>query len=448
MSATATPTPLIPHAPGALPLVGHGLAILRQPLEFLNSLPAHGDIVQIQLGPTRVPLVCNPELVRTMLRNDRVFDKGGLLFDRGRELLGNGLVTCQHNEHRRQRRLLQPAFRQHCMPGYGQIIAEQMHAVLGTWQDDQVLDVVPVLKHLSTRVAAVALFSKVLPPDKLERIAEDVETFSAGVFRRILLPPIAASVPTPANVRYDRARQRLRRTIAEVIADYRANGIDSGGILPILMATRDDQSAQQQLSDEECSDQAITLFFAAIETLAIASAWALYLIAQNPDTRQRLEAEADQVLGGRFATYEDVPALAYTNRIVKETLRICSPAWLITRVVTEDTQLGGYQLPAGEVVGCSPLMMHLDPGIHPAAQAFDPDRWQEETAPHTDTVLPFSAGARKCIGDTFAMVEATLTLSSIASRWRIEAVPNGHPKPSFHAFYTPRNLKLKIAPRG
>jgi cytochrome P450 len=259
-----------------------------------------------------------------------------------------------------------------------------------------------------------------------------------------MLPSAISQLPTPANIRYNRARQRLRDTIAQIIAEYRAGGIDRGGLLPLLMASRDLESAQQQLSDEECADQAVTIFFAGIETAAITLAWALHSVAQDAGIRTRLYAEADEVLSGRTATFADMPRLEYTGRIITETLRMRSPTWLITRVVTTDTQLGPYHLPAGKIVGCSPLMTHLNPGLHHDPDTFNPDRWQDASS-HTVTMIPFSGGARKCIGDGLSAVETTLGLASIAARWHIESVVPA--KASLHAFHVPKNLEIKFTAR-
>src|SRR5262245_51578322 len=104
-------------APGALPLVGHSLSLVYAPLWFVISLPAHGDLVRIRLGPIEAIVVCAPELVRQVLLNDRVFDKDGPFYDRTRAAFGDGLATCPHGLHRRQRRLAQPSFHPARLPG-------------------------------------------------------------------------------------------------------------------------------------------------------------------------------------------------------------------------------------------------------------------------------------------------------------------------------------------
>jgi len=117
------------EAGGAWPLLGHGPALYRRPLAFLESLPAHGRLVRIRMGPRPVVVVCDPELTDRMLREDQVYDKGGPLFEKARESMGNGLVTCPHADHRRQRRLCQPAFHPARLEGYAQVMAEQVGRV-------------------------------------------------------------------------------------------------------------------------------------------------------------------------------------------------------------------------------------------------------------------------------------------------------------------------------
>jgi pentalenene oxygenase len=89
---------------------------LRDRLRFLRSLPAHGDLVWIRVGPWKALVVTSEEASRGLLLDDRTFDKGGPLYDRIRETGGNGLVSCPHADHRRQRRLIQPCFHPDRLP--------------------------------------------------------------------------------------------------------------------------------------------------------------------------------------------------------------------------------------------------------------------------------------------------------------------------------------------
>lgn len=121
-------------APGALPVLGHTFSLLSDPLGFLTSLPARGDLVRIRVGPFEMIVVCTPELVRQVLLNDRIFDKVGPFFDRARDAFGDGLATCSHSMHRRQRRLVQCAFHPARFPGYAQVMTKHIAGVTASWE--------------------------------------------------------------------------------------------------------------------------------------------------------------------------------------------------------------------------------------------------------------------------------------------------------------------------
>jgi pentalenene oxygenase len=438
-------------APGALPLFGHTLRFLRDPLHFLRSLPAFGDVVTIRLGPVNALVVCTPELTRRVLVDDRTFDKGGFLFDRGREVVGNGLATCPYQEHRRQRRLIQPTFHRANLPAYAREMSAQVRAAADAWQPGRTIDVLAETTMLSLRTATATFFSAT-PAAVRESLITDMATVGAEAYRRMLLPPRAAAIPTPGKRRFDRARTRFRQTVDCVIADYRADNVDRGDLMSMLLAAQDDLAgpdAQGYLSDDEVSDQVMTFFFAATETLGASLAWALHLLGRHPRIEERLHAEVDAVLNDRVATFEDLPRLEVTRNIITETQRLYPPTWLLTRRTTVDTELGGRAVLAGTVVVYSPYLVHHRADLYRDPERFDPDRWVPERAKSIprDAYLAFGAGARKCIGDSVAMTEATLALATIAARWRLEPAPGRQVKASPSALLNPTGLYMRTLTR-
>jgi cytochrome P450 len=437
------------RAPGALPLLGHTVALLRDPLRFLSSLPQHGDLVRIRLGLADAIVICDPELTRQMLLDGRTFDKGGPLFDRANEVLGDGLGTCPHGEHRRQRRLTQPAFHQARLPAYAQTMADQCDAVTGAWQDGQVIDVLPEMTALTIRVTAATMFGTALPPAIFGQILADFAAVVDGIYLRMLLPSPFDRLPIPANRRYDRARARLRQTIGQITDGYRNDGADHGDLLSMLAAARDATTlgaAGQRLSGIEICDQAVTFLFGGTETTAALLASALYLLARHPDIQRQLQHEVDTVLAGAMPSYEDLPRLELAGRFLSETLRIYPPVWIITRTTTTDTRLGRHSIPAGTTIAYSPYLIHHRADLHADPGDFDPDRW---ASPHDrGTFIPFGAGARKCIGDTFAITEATLALASIARRWHLQPIPGAKNRPTPRTTLAPSRVRLRVTARA
>ncbi|OLT33221.1 hypothetical protein BJF79_08035 [Actinomadura sp. CNU-125] len=429
--------PNIPVAPGALPVLGHLLPALRDPWAFLKSLPAHGDLVHIKAGPLTAVVVCDPYLTRQVLVNDATFDKGGLLFERGREVGGNGLGSCVHAEHRRQRRLAQPAFHRDMLPGYTGTMTATIDEVTASWRHGQVIDLVAETMQAASTIVMRTLFSDSLPPTVMQQALDDVTTILQGVLRRTVIPPpvdrALGWLPAGGARRYARARDRLRRTLGTVIAQRRtAHGPGPGrpvaderkDLLAALLAARDTEGDGSGLSDDEIVDHAVTFFGAGVETTAATLAWALHLLGGHPEVARRLRAEVDAVLDGRTATHEDLPALDLTGRVITETLRLKSPAWLLTRSVTADARLGTHVLPAGTTVVFSPYLIHHRSDLFPRPDRFDPDRWLPErsAAIPRQAFIPFGMGARKCIGDQFALHQASIFLATITARWRLEPV--------------------------
>ncbi|NGO69891.1 cytochrome P450 [Streptomyces boncukensis] len=426
-----SPSP-IPTAPGALPLLGHVVPLLRDPLGFLTRLPEYGDVVQVRIGPVPVIVVCDPALTRHVLLHDQTFDKGGPVIERVREFLGNGLATCQYSEHRHQRRLLQPAFLPARIPGYTKIITARSAEMTNSWQDGQALNVLAAMQELMARITADTLFSATMPSAVLNQCLNDLNTIFKGLTLRLLAPPPLDRLPTPGNRHYHQARARLRHTLSRVITDYRSAGTDHGDLLSALLAACGTGTAGHVLTDAEISDQIMTFFFGGSGTTGATLAWALYVLGHHPDVEARLHAEADAILDGRPATHADLPHLELTDRIITETLRLWPPGLCFTRTCTADTRLGPYPILAGSTLAYSAYLLHRRGDLYPDPERFDPDRWVpgNPSLPRREAFTAFGGGARRCIGDRLGIAEAVLVLATIAARWRLEPLPGARFRPT------------------
>ncbi|WP_328387517.1 cytochrome P450 [Nocardia sp. NBC_00416] len=444
-----TASEVIPQAPGGLPLLGHVVPLLRDPLALLTSLPAYGDLVQIRLGPGRVVVVCSPELAAEVFRDDRTFDKGGFLIDRVGELLGDGLLTCPHDLHRRQRKLVQPAFRRERLAGYAQMMTAHTAAFTSRWHDGQVLDVPAEMAELTMAIAMETMFSQGLSSEAARRAADDLTTITEEMFRRLITPRLLDRLPTPGNRRYRRACDRLRQIVGDIIAERRADGADHGDFLSMLLDARDESTSERNatLTDTDIRDQVITLFGAGWETTANTLTWALHLLAGNPGIRDRVHAEVDAVLAGAPAGFEHLPKLELTSRVVTETLRLYPPGWILTRTVTADTHLGGYPVSPGTTVVVSPYLIHHRPEVFTDPERFDPDRWAQAAAPPRNASIQFGGGARKCVGDQFALTEAVLALATMTARWRLDPVPGQQVRPAAAVALHPSGLRMRVTSR-
>lgn len=435
----------IPLVKGSLPLVGHALQLLRDPLGFVVGAARSGPLARIRIGPREAVLVCDHELVHALLVNDRVFDKGGPLYDRARESMGNGLVTCPHSGHRQRRRAVQPAFTADRVAVYSREVAQVVSRETSRWQHGQELDITAELMAMSSAVTVRSVFGSELAAGTAEQVVADFDVLVPGMFRRMLLPPALSRLPLPVQRRYDEAAGRARRTVSGIIAARRDSATDFGDLLSALEATVG-PSGPRTSTDEELMDDVFSFFLAGTETVASAVAWTMLLIAQHPEVEARLHAEVDRVLAGEQVTFEHLDALTFTNAAVTEALRLYPPVWLLTREVTEDVDLGGHHLAAGTTIAFSPYLLHRDATVFERPDDFDPDRW-ETTKPPRGAFVPFGEGARKCVGERFAMSLAVLSVVDIASRWRLSIADEKSVRPAAKASLAPRGLRMRLDDR-
>jgi cytochrome P450 len=185
------------------------------------------------------------------------------------------------------------------------------------------------------------------------------------------------------------------------------------------------------MTDKQLRDEVMTLFLAGHETTANALAWTFWLLSSNVAAEAKLAEELERVLGGRTPTMADLPRLPYVERVIKESMRLYPPAWVMGRESVGECEVGGYRMPAGTTALMSQWVVHRDPRYHHDPQRFDPDRWTaeyEEGLPRF-AYFPFGGGPRQCIGAGFAMTEARLVLAAVAQRFRMKLVPGQRVEP-------------------
>ncbi len=256
-----------------------------------------------------------------------------------------------------------------------------------------------------------------------QAIAEMMEEFSRilGLAARFQPP---AWVPTRVNRKLRAAARQIDGLILGIIAERKQSHARGetlrDDLLSLLVDARDEDGAG--MSDTQIRDEAMTLFLAGHETTALVLTFALYLLSQHPDRQARLGEEVARVLGGRRPTYEDLPALAETELVVLETMRLYPPAWVMARQALTAVEVGGFRFPRGAEFVMSPWVVHRDPKLFPDPDTFNPDRWRDDLAKRLPrfAYFPFGGGPRVCIGNRFAMMEAKLVLAALLQRFRFE----------------------------
>ena len=444
-------TPEAPRPPGPhLPLWGALVGPGRDPLAmFQRYARQYGDVTFFKLGAERCYFVNHPNFIKDVLvTHQRNFTKSRGL-ERARKLLGDGLLTAEGQTHLRHRRLLQPAFHRDRIAAYAQVMIDYASRVSGRWQDGATLDISREMMRVTLSIAGKALFDT-----DVESSADEVGVAVTAVLESFwlnLLPgaDFLEKLPIPKLRRAHASRLELDALIYRMIDARRASGdAHRGDMLSMLIDAQDEDTAG--LTDEEVRDEAITILLAGHETTANALTWTLYLLSQNPDAESKLHAELDQVLAGRVPEPHDYAQLAYTRKILTESMRLYPPAWVIGRRAIAEYALGDYTLPARAIVFMSPYVMHRNARFYADATRFDPDRWTAsfEAALPKFAYFPFGGGARQCIGEQFAWMEGVLVLATIARSWRLSLDPSQRVVPQPLVTLRSRyGMKMRLARR-
>lgn len=387
----------------------------------------HGDFVPIRFGPFRAHMAYGPAEIEEVLV-DRAADFRKSFGTRMLiPLLGRGLLTAEGDEWLRHRRLASPAFHRQRIDRYAETMARYAQDRVDAWADGQRVDVHEEMHALTLRIVARTLFDADVTAriEEMSRLGTEIQDFYYLRFAslRFLIP---TWLPTPGNRRLAHLTRRLDDVVYGIIRERRPDE-DRGDLLSMLLLARDEHGTG--MSERQVRDEVMTLLLAGHETTALALSWAFLLLDRNREARDRLETELAAILGDRPASPADVPALPYTQAVLNETLRLYPPAYVTGREAVRDTTIGGVRIPKRHIVLISMYATHRDPRFFPEPDVFRPERWLDglDKRLPRGAFIPFGMGSRKCIGASFAMMETTLLLATIARRWRFELAPGDIP---------------------
>jgi cytochrome P450 len=408
-----------------------GVPVLGSLLDFradrfgtlLRIAREHGDAAWVRLGFFDRLVVSSPELAHELLvEKEDAFVKGQGLSIFARPLLGRGLLTSEGDFHRKQRRLLAPAFVQKRIAAYAAVMAARGRASAERMLAAGQLDVDAEAMRVTLEIVGETLFSAELGAEASEIGAALTEAMERMMRQISSLIPIPPQIPTPSNLAGRRAVQRLDETIYRLVAERRANPCDRGDVLSMLLAARDEDGSS--MDDVQVRDEAMTIFLAGHETTATALAWTLYLLAKHPELRARAEAEVDATLGERPPRVEDLRLLPYTLAVFKESMRLYPPAYILGRLATRDVKLGATSVRKGQLVLVNVAGIHRRAATWPDPDRFEPERFlgDAERGLPKNAYMPFGAGPRVCIGNHFALMEGHILLATYLQRLRLDLV--------------------------
>jgi cytochrome P450 len=420
-------------------------------IEFLRAnARLYGDLVHFRAAGRHVFQLNHPALLQEMLVRDEPHHHRGIVMQRARFVLGDGLLTSEEPLHLRQRRLTQPAFHRDRIAAYGSVIGDYALQMTRSWHSGETRDLHHDMLLLALRIVSKCLFNADVESEA-RNISQAVDAFMG--FLPLAFLPFSAQIlrlPLPITRRiyqgeaeldaliYGIIRQRRGQSSAQNGAQNRSPNIDEGDLLSMLLATVDTEGGTGSMTDRQVRDECLTLLLAGHETTANSLSFALWLAALHPEWQQRLHEEARQVLTGEAATAADYSRLPLTWQHFAETLRLYPPVWVTARTAAERYTFRGLAIPKGSLLIAPQIVLHHDPRWWPDPERYDPMRFAgqspaqraQSASPRDDSSrprfawFPFGAGSRQCIGEGFAWMEGVLALATILREWRV-SLPAG-----------------------
>jgi cytochrome P450 len=343
------------------------LFMRRHPETFLKLARKYGDIVSFEVGKREIFLVSRPDLIARIFRDSYTHFEKDWGPRRGTSVFGNGILTSEGDEHRRQRMDFSKVFARPAIEAKRPAVAAAIEAWSARQRDGAEIDLFREMSSLGSDVAARVLFGCPLEHDAMSDAMDRV----GRRFRRVMFPHADRF-----RIKRD-SGARLYEIVRHVKAHGTADGLLGGGA-----ALPDDQLA--------------TFLVTSQETIRIATTWALLMLSRQPELRS-----------------------ADPEAVLFESMRLYPPQWMIGRRTIAPYALDEYEVPRGAMVLLSPYVVHRDPRWFDDPLRFDPARWQTPLA-NRAAYFPFGGGPRRCIGESFAMIAGTMMLSMLARDWTFD----------------------------
>ena len=415
---------------------------LRDGLGFYEQLhEQYGDIAYFRLFHKKFCVVYSPELIEEVLIAKRSSFEKGPMFKNNRITKNPTSISSDGDDHRRIRKLIQPAFLRKAMSGYAEVMIDEVLRLRSSWRDGETIDIDAQMHQLALNIIAKTFFGRDTKMDS-SLIKGILQAMGWSlVLTMIPFGNLVARLPLNKNLQRHRAVEAIDQVVFSVIQKARTESEERTDLVSFLVHAKDEEGIDRALSDEEVRDESYIMILAGHETSANALTWCFYYLSRNPAVRVRLEKEVDEILGGRPPTLDDYNQLPYTRAVFDEALRLAPPIYVVGRTATEECVLGNYRISKGTVVQPCWRIPQRDEKYFPQADEFKPERWlgNKKPAHPRHAYVPFGSGLRTCIGASFAKMEVVFALSAITQWWRVDVVSDEFPEVVTRGIYKCKN---------
>jgi cytochrome P450 len=398
---------------------GRAVQFGRDPLGFLNDFRGTNAALvdaRFVVGPS-LTFVLDPDLVRTVLVDDHDrYRRPDIQSGRTSRLTANGHIESEDSLWREQRDRLQPLFGRDRLTEYADTIGTFTTALTERWQPGEEVDLYSEMTELTARVIAETLFSTELNRSDIERITEANATIG-DEFEMSPLSLIRQLLPTPPSDEYQNTVAEMHEWAEGAIEQHREMNDPPEDLVTTMLEAK--RNPEVDLPPDQVRDEVLTFLFAGHETTALTLAYALAFVANHPSVARRVRSEAHMIADGE-PQWTNLADLDYTERVIRETLRLRPPSWGVFRQAKVGSGLGERRIDRGDFLMLPQWTLHRDPQYFENPLKFEPDRWIEVEPSRTPAYFPFGAGPHACIGGQLALTEAQLVLAALVSEFDFE----------------------------
>jgi sterol 14-demethylase len=402
---------------GAKPETGHFEAFLENPARFLlRAWQECGELAEFDLAGMRNTLMVGPDAHEAVFRASDAQLSASAPYEYMVPVFGEGIqygapLDIERQQVKMQANALRPAQ----MRSYAQVIAEEVEERVEGWGDEGKLDVYREFQQLVLRTSTHCLMGTEFRNKLTEEFGALYHDLEQAISPEAILDPYRSS---EIFEKRDRARGRLQDIIMEVVRERRA----TGGQHPDMLQTFMDAEYLDgtKLPDELIPGMVVWIMFAGFHTSSNTASWTMVELARHPEFMPDLVAEVDSIYHGdellSFASLREIPLL---EKFVFEVLRLHPPLVTLMRRVMEDFEYKSHVFPKGDTLVISPYVSHRIPEYFPDPERFDPRRPASE---NVFAYIPFGGGARKCVGNAFALLQVKSIFCALLSRYQFELV--------------------------
>lgn len=433
---------------GALPQMMTNFPRLLQ-----ETAPALGDVVRIPVMDTYIYVLSHPDHIQYILRdNHKNYGRGSEDRTFLKRVIGRGILILEGEEWLTARRMMQPYFHRKYFPTLIDTMVSTIDELLNELDQEangEVIDFVPFIKRLTMIVFLRTMYSMALDRETSNRIGSAVDrAMRLGGRRDQLKAFIPMSIKLPMDKQLEQDVKLLDEVTAKIIRERKALPEQPADLLGFLIEATDESSGRG-MSDQQLLDECKTLLIGGYDTTSGTLMWTVQLLRDHPAMVQQLVEEANRVFSQPI-TYERVSELEYSRKVVMETLRLRPVTWTNYRVAVKDDEIGGYHIKGGKTLMMPVMRIQSDPRWWGAdAAEFKPERWVDKNggANHNWAFVPFGGGPRVCLGEHFAMLEATLIVPKLLQRFEIVPVEAEPSKVNYSFFMQPIEMPVRVTRR-